>query len=183
MPEMRKEEKLLRAEHTGCPDSLFHFHSTPQGTKATISTFTINLSNFPPDTKGTFSLETGPNCGGPPATPGGTIRRISSVASGTAPLFSTLHLKLSSSGNGSGITMGEEFIELLKERPIIGEWSMLGCIIVGDRYDPLRGLKTPGGDAVVGEISSEHSTSRSTGQMYPPAVQWSSGVSLYSLRA
>ena len=165
---------------------LTHQFSNLQGTNATTSMFTINLSNFPPETKGTFSFETGPNSGGPPAGSGVAIKRISSSANGTAPLFSTLHLKLSSSAAGSvigmGIVIGGETNGLPNESPIMGEWSMLLCIIVGDRYGPSRGFGT-GGDAAVGERSSEHSTTQSTGQMYPPAVQRSSGVSLYSLRA
>jgi len=147
-----------------------------------MSTFTINLSNCPPDTNGTFSFETGPKSGGPPAGSGVTIRMISSSPSGIAPLFSTLHLKLSSSvgsGMGTGMAIGGELMRLPKERFIIGEWSMLACIIVGERYGPSRGFGAVlGGGPVVGEKSSEHSTTRSTGQMYPPAVHWSSGASL-----
>lgn len=138
-----------------------------------MSTFTINLSNCPPDTKGTFSFETGPKSGGPPAGSGVTIRKISSSASGTAPLFSTLHLKLSSSvgsGMGMGMAIGGGELKPPNERPIIGEWSMLACIIVGERYGPSRGFGGVGMEPVVGERSSEHSTTRSTGQMYPPAV-------------
>jgi len=90
-----------------------------------MSTFTINLSNCPPDTKGTFSFETGPKSGGPPAGSGVTISVISSSARGIAPLFSTLHLKLSSSvwsGIGMGMAIGGgELIRLPNERFIIGE--------------------------------------------------------------
>ena len=100
-----------------------HLFSRLQGTNATISTFTINLSNCPLDTKGTFSFETGPKSGGPPAGSGVTIKRMSSSTSGTAPLFSTLHLKLSSSvsGMGTGMVIGGEESGLLNERPIMGE--------------------------------------------------------------
>ena len=155
--------------------------SSLQGTKATMSTFTINLSNCPPDTKGTFSFETGPKCGGPPAGSGVTINMISSSVSGLALLFSTFRLKLSSSvGSVMGIGMvigGRELIRLPTERFVIGERSILARIIAGDRYDPSRGFGALGG-VPVEERSSGHSTTRSTGQMYPPAVHWSSGASL-----
>ena len=69
---------------------------------------------------------------------------MSSSASGMAPLFSTLHLKLSSSvpagsGMSIGMDLGGEVIGLPNERFIIGEWSKLPCIIVGERYGPSRG--------------------------------------------
>ena len=69
------------------------------------------------------------------------------------------------------MVIGGEDNGLPNDRPIMGEWSMPACIIVGDRYGPSKGFGMGGGDVVVGERSSEHSTTRSTGQIYPPAVQ------------
>lgn len=141
-PNGKHESKKNRIrQKTGIlPPSTSLQGSMHQGTKATISTFTISLSNCPPDTKGTFSFDTGPRSGGPPAGSDVTIIKISSSSSGIAPLFSTLHLKLSSSvtagsGMGTAICGG-----LASERPIIGEWSMLDCSITGERYGPSRGL-------------------------------------------
>jgi hypothetical protein len=116
--EIQKQETSFQAEdRIPCPS--LHLPPRLQGTNATINTFTINLSSCPLETKGTFSFETGPKSGGPPEGSGVTIKKISSSASGTPPLFSTLHLKLSpSAANGSEMIAAEG---LPNERFIIGE--------------------------------------------------------------